>query len=335
MKKIFCIFILLAAVLSAKAQDYTFEAIVGEEVSLSVSGLADDFFSVLTVQIKQNGGFRYRIEQHGDKCKVFLIFPHEGEYDFDFLEQYNHNVLCRNSTSIKFIVKSNVEPEPQTEPEPQPQLDPFIPVEPEIVTPVVYETSVTESEPFVLKVTGYTPGAALTFSTPDAEVEWQDELTGKISLSYPKEGVYVVTVTQTLGSCHNSVQMRITVNPKKEEPQPEPEPEPDPEPQPEPEPEPEPVITPDEIKEIELTIPNVFTPDGDGINDCFHINYDIRPQFLSIEIFNRNGQKVYSSKNPDFKWAGSDCRPGTYFYTILYSDGKSAKKISGFIHKLK
>lgn len=221
------------------------------------------------------------------------------------------------------------------------------PVEPEIVTPVVYETSVTESEPFVLKITGYTPEAALTFSTPDAEVEWQDELTGKISLSYPKEGVYVVTVTQTLGSCSNSVQMRIIVNPKKEEPQPEPEPEPEPQPEPEPEPEheplpepepepePEPVITPDEIKEIELTIPNVFTPDGDGINDCFHINYDIRPHFLSIEIFNRNGQKVYSSKNPDFKWSGSECRPGTYFYTILYGDGKSAKKLSGFIHKLK
>ena len=245
MKKIFCIFIFLAAVLCVKAQgkfvaDYTFEATVGEEVTLSVSGLADENYSFLAIQIKQNGGMKYRIEQHGDKCKVYLTFPYEGVYDFDLFEQYNHNTRCINSTAVKVIVKSNIEPEPEPEPqpqpqiepepepEPQPQLDPFIPVEPEIVTPVVYETSVTESEPFVLKITGYTPEAALTFSTPDAEVEWQDELTGKISLSYPKEGVYVVTVTQTLGSCSDSVQMRITVNPKKEEPQPEPEPEPEP-----------------------------------------------------------------------------------------------------------
>lgn len=69
-----------------------------------------------------------------------------------------------------------------------------------------------------------------------------------------------------------------------------------------------------------LTIPNAFTPNGDGINDFWDIkgmqNY---PQAL-VQIFNRYGQKVFESRGYsqpfDGKMAGSQLPAGVYYYII-------------------
>ena len=84
-------------------------------------------------------------------------------------------------------------------------------------------------------------------------------------------------------------------------------------------------------KDITLYVPNIFTPDGDGINDQFHIKYDVRPSSFNIVIYNREGKKMFSSGNPDFRWDGSKCTPGVYSYVINYKSLGRQKNMSGYI----
>ncbi len=73
------------------------------------------------------------------------------------------------------------------------------------------------------------------------------------------------------------------------------------------------------VFESELQVPNVFTPNGDGMNDEFRVAYRSLEKY-SITIFNRWGRKVYSSNNPAQGWDGrigkGEAGPGVYFYVI-------------------
>jgi gliding motility-associated-like protein len=81
----------------------------------------------------------------------------------------------------------------------------------------------------------------------------------------------------------------------------------------------------------EIYVPNVFTPNGDGVNDVFHVTTGSIKTY-SIEIYTRWGQRVFASNNPNDDWTGrseagimeSD---GTYYYIILATDyyGKDFK----------
>lgn len=77
---------------------------------------------------------------------------------------------------------------------------------------------------------------------------------------------------------------------------------------------------------VKLKIPNIFTPNGDGINDYFEIGYgeegkpinDLNEYFLShkLVIFNRWGRTVYESQNYRNDWDGGKLPDGTYFYVL-------------------
>jgi gliding motility-associated-like protein len=76
-----------------------------------------------------------------------------------------------------------------------------------------------------------------------------------------------------------------------------------------------------------LDIPNVFTPDGDGLNDNFMVESKSL-QYISVEIFSRSGLRVYSFYGEGEKlreWQGWDgnvnnssrkASAGVYFYFI-------------------
>ncbi len=72
---------------------------------------------------------------------------------------------------------------------------------------------------------------------------------------------------------------------------------------------------------LEYNLPNVFTPNSDGINDLFT---PIQPYYgiskIDIEIFDRWGKRVFKTTNPDIIWDGTDeltklaCPDGVYYY---------------------
>ena len=63
------------------------------------------------------------------------------------------------------------------------------------------------------------------------------------------------------------------------------------------------------------TIPNVFTPNGDGKNETFYLkNIDVVD--WELQIFNRWGAKIYQSFPYHNEWAGIDSPAGTYYYWL-------------------
>lgn len=85
----------------------------------------------------------------------------------------------------------------------------------------------------------------------------------------------------------------------------------------------------------EMTMPNAFTPNGDGKNDYFVPKLEIGQQIVSFTIFNRYGQLVYESNASGniIGWNGRDkngkeLQGGVYMYGLKYScsDGKIYEK---------
>lgn len=72
-----------------------------------------------------------------------------------------------------------------------------------------------------------------------------------------------------------------------------------------------------DISECPLKIPNVFTPNGDGINDYFEIEGLEQFDRVEVLIFNRWGNEVYRHDNYDNSWQGIDLNEGTYYYRIV------------------
>ena len=70
----------------------------------------------------------------------------------------------------------------------------------------------------------------------------------------------------------------------------------------------------------ELTVPNTFTPNGDGINDFWEIKGLVAYEQAVIDIFNRYGTKLYHSMGYSQPWDGTyngqSLSPGTYYYII-------------------
>lgn len=67
-------------------------------------------------------------------------------------------------------------------------------------------------------------------------------------------------------------------------------------------------------------LPNAFTPNGDGLNDCFGIKYWGHVTKLSFSIYNRFGERIFYTNNPSVCWDGTykgEPQPtDVYVYTI-------------------
>lgn len=89
------------------------------------------------------------------------------------------------------------------------------------------------------------------------------------------------------------------------------------------------------IGESEIVIPNVFTPNNDGVNDVFKIRSS-GLKALSCMIFDRWGLKMSEWHTPEGYWDGkttSGSAPdGTYFYILHYTDsGNTEHTDKGFL----
>jgi gliding motility-associated-like protein len=76
---------------------------------------------------------------------------------------------------------------------------------------------------------------------------------------------------------------------------------------------------------LNLEIPNVFTPNGDGINDLFQVKYNAVKSFQA-NVFNRWGRLIYSWNSVSDGWDGksnNELMPsGTYYFIISGTDIK-------------
>ena len=82
-----------------------------------------------------------------------------------------------------------------------------------------------------------------------------------------------------------------------------------------------------------IFIPNAFSPNNDGQNDELRIRYSGTTCMnnFSIGIYNRWGELVFESKNPDFRWdgvyAGQKLFSQVLNYYIITEDDKGIKRI--------
>jgi gliding motility-associated-like protein len=65
-----------------------------------------------------------------------------------------------------------------------------------------------------------------------------------------------------------------------------------------------------------LEIPNVVTPNGDGINDAFYIGNVLNFPDARLTVYNRWGIKVFDSKPYLNEWVPIDLSAGVYYYIL-------------------
>ena len=86
-------------------------------------------------------------------------------------------------------------------------------------------------------------------------------------------------------------------------------------------------------------IPNAFTPqNGDNLNNTFHVfvaNY----KTYQINIYNRWGEHIFSSTDPDMQWdgtfKGSICDEGVYLYQVIVDGARTAIYRSGTVNLMR
>ncbi|HTA63484.1 MAG TPA: gliding motility-associated C-terminal domain-containing protein [Bacteroidia bacterium] len=95
-----------------------------------------------------------------------------------------------------------------------------------------------------------------------------------------------------------------------------------------------------------VIVPNIFTPNADGINDAWQPLIQNSLDMLNYQctIYDRWGIKVFDASEAlnNIAWdghstSGLECSVGTYYYVISYTDGKTTEKknLKGFLELVK
>jgi gliding motility-associated-like protein len=95
-------------------------------------------------------------------------------------------------------------------------------------------------------------------------------------------------------------------------------------------------------EDVNIYIPNTFTPNDDGINDTFFMcGVGLKSEGFLMEIYDRWGTLLYSSRDINKGWDGTvkgvKAEQGTYVYKLkVYCDnGKGKKEFKGHVTLLK
>jgi gliding motility-associated-like protein len=89
-------------------------------------------------------------------------------------------------------------------------------------------------------------------------------------------------------------------------------------------------------------LPNVFTPDGDGVNDTYHPFLPFRDvRDVDMKIFNRWGALIFETTDPNIDWngrkenTGEDLPEGVYFYICFVNEQRintiTSRELNGTI----
>ena len=97
--------------------------------------------------------------------------------------------------------------------------------------------------------------------------------------------------------------------------------------------------------ECSIFVANVFSPNGDGVNDVVEANFNCPGEytFVRFSVFDRWGNQVFSSADALFTWDGTSdalrLGPGVYVWLLEYAvpgfDGLESRRKSGDITLLR
>lgn len=84
---------------------------------------------------------------------------------------------------------------------------------------------------------------------------------------------------------------------------------------------------------LDLHIPNLFTPNGDGVNETFEIRGIEAFTENEMVIVNRWGNEVFKQSNYRNSWTGEGLNEGTYYYVFRVKEtaGSKWKVFKGYI----
>jgi gliding motility-associated-like protein len=95
---------------------------------------------------------------------------------------------------------------------------------------------------------------------------------------------------------------------------------------------------------INYSIPNVFTPNGDGMNDWLKPNPYNRVEKIDLKVYSRWNTLVFKTENPDINWDGKNyingkqVPSGVYYYVCTVYErrltGVEPRVLTGFVHIL-
>jgi gliding motility-associated-like protein len=81
--------------------------------------------------------------------------------------------------------------------------------------------------------------------------------------------------------------------------------------------------------ELTIFIPNIFTPNGDGINDTWKpVMLDYSTEGYQLSVFDRWGQQIFYTTNPEESWNGT-INGKTVAPNTVYSYQVRVKNVSG------
>lgn len=88
------------------------------------------------------------------------------------------------------------------------------------------------------------------------------------------------------------------------------------------------------VAPIVLEIPNVITPNGDGINDVFVIQGIENCSEIHLSIKDKSGKEIFSTSNYMNDW-GTDATAGAYYYYFQYTMFGVKDLRTGVLHVIK
>jgi gliding motility-associated-like protein len=90
-----------------------------------------------------------------------------------------------------------------------------------------------------------------------------------------------------------------------------------------------------------VIVPNIFTPNSDGVNDTWSIvlhDYGTILLDMQTTVYDRWGIAVFQTTDIREVWLGHTptgkiCNPGSYFYVITYTNGitNQPETLKGFV----
>ncbi|TXI82367.1 MAG: gliding motility-associated C-terminal domain-containing protein, partial [Crocinitomicaceae bacterium] len=93
-----------------------------------------------------------------------------------------------------------------------------------------------------------------------------------------------------------------------------------------------------QVNQNNIELPNVFTPNNDGLNDVFQPKGEVG-YFENLLIFNRWGNEVANLSYP-FQWSGNAVNgeklsEGVYFYLFNANESCKQEQKQGMIHLIR